>query len=280
MGSYWNSITLGWNPVNYVSYYNIYCSWTGQAKYLRAQTPYLSYTLSMGADTNHSLWVAGVSGRGVESAHSGPHQVRSGHPQVSNSGSLTHESRPYQTATWRNDGNNWSYNGDDVLQGWYSNSAYNAYGGVHVDGDAVNNWITANYGAGVVANMSYSDLAIAVYRIAGTGTGSAVSQDWYVSSAIPNSGGQPSLAGGATIGSHVGGDSAWDRGIPPHWAGHVMRHENVPGTGVCHSFIMQRNNSAHYSRYGGRADAGNAMNIYIATNWNFVTQNQANTSGW
>lgn len=279
MGSYWDQITLGWNAVSGASYYNVYVAWTGQGKYLRAQTSSLTYTLSMGPDVNHQMWVSAVSGAGLESTHSGPHQVRSGHPEARNSGSLTHESRPYQTSTWRpSDG--WGYSGDDVLQGYFSVTSNNAFGTIHADGDAVNNWITANYGAGVVANMGYDDLALAVYRQSGSGTGNAVSQTYYVSPAIPYSGGQPPLAGGTAMGSHLPNNAgSWDRGIPAWWAGHVMRHEDV-GNGPCHSFVIYRYNSVDYSRYGGKGDYGNAFNIYIATSWNFVTQNQANTTPW
>jgi hypothetical protein len=281
MGSYWNSITLGWNAMWGAAYYNIYCAYTGQGKYLWGQTPYTSVSIGLGGDTYHQFWIAAVSGKGVESAHSGPHQVLSGHPEARKQGSFTFEGRPSATKTWRpSDGWTYSANGDDVLQGWFSASSNNAFGTMQHDGPGFQNWVASNYGWDVVSNMGWDDFALAMYRMSGTGTGSAVSQTYYVSPAKCSQGGQPPLAGGTAMGSHLPNNAgSWDRGLPNWWAGHVLRNEDV-GNGPCWSFVMYRANSADYSRYGGLSDFGNSCNYYVACSWNFVTQNQQNTQPW
>jgi hypothetical protein len=210
------------------------------------------------------------SGATVYGAWSGAVSGYTGRPESRYSGSFAYETRPSATNTWRpSDG--WGYSGDDVLQGYYSASSNNAFGTMSYDGGAFQNWVRTYYGQGALDNLSWNHMMLYMIRRSGTGTGSSVTQTYYVSSAWAGQGGQPPLAGGHTMGSHPPNNAGtWDGGVPPHWAGHVLLNQDV-GQGLGRSFVRYRNNAADYSRYYGMGDHGSACNLYVECSWNYVT---------
>jgi hypothetical protein len=205
-------------------------------------------------------------------------KMNTGRSQQSKSGAFGYEARPTATNTWR-PADNWGYSGDDVLQGYFSNSSYVAYGTMTYDGAAFQNWVRSNYGQDVLDHLNWTHCQVAMYRVSGSGSGSSLGLTWYVSPATAGSGGQPPLAGGSAWGSFTPGQSGWVVfSGAAHWGGHVLLNQDV-GQGPCRSFVIYRNNSGDYSRYGGKSDYSNACNIYVECNWNFVSVSEI-AAGW
>ena len=287
MGAASNTITLGWGAATRAVSYNVYLAWTGQAKYLYTNQTALSFVLGgMGSDTNHSVWVAAVNSDGVEGPHSAQMNVRSGHPQVSKTGSLAYEARPTATATYRPLEGNWSYNADDVVQGYYSASNANGFGVITYDGAAFRNWVTANYGADVLANLAWNSTKVAMYRnsTSYTGAGAAVAVRWHVTGSVAGQGGQPALAGGEQGSpAQVPGNAAWVTLPYAHWGKHVLMNENLNGNGgvyVVNSFCIQYGGTADYAKFEGMASGGNVCSIQAGCSWNFVSVAYAPTTAW
>jgi Type VI secretion system/phage-baseplate injector OB domain len=184
------------------------------------------------------------------------------------SGIVGWEGRPYRTGSYRPDVG-WGYIGDDIGQGYYSQTDRNYTGIMNYDGDGFRNWVAANWGWAVVDNLWFTSCNIAMYRKSGVGTGSAVSMWWYVSNALADTGGAPLLAGGEAHGSLAPGTSGWT-GVPAHWAKHVLYHETVAGW-RCDSLALHRANSSEYAQFEGSSGASNACNMSVGFRWDFVT---------
>ena len=273
-----SSAAISWAEVSGASSYEVSCNGAVQSYPTAA-----SYSATgLAEQTDHTFSVrprrADAAGNHVYGTASSA-RMSTGRSQQTKSGSFGYEARPTATSTYRPvDG--WGYSGDDVLQGYYSNSTYVGYGTMTYDGPAFQNWVRANYGQDVLDHLNWTHCQVAMYRISGSGSGSSIGLTWYVSSATAGSGGQPSLAGGGAWGAFTPGTSGWVVfSGSPHWGGHVLLNQDVGGTGICRSFVIHRNNSSDYSRYGGRADASNACNIYVECNWNFVSVSEI-AAGW
>ncbi|HSE46673.1 MAG TPA: hypothetical protein VLA89_15225 [Gemmatimonadales bacterium] len=200
--------------------------------------------------------------------------MNTGHPEVRKSGSFGYEARPTSTGSYRPD-TGWGYIGDKPAQGYYSDAGRNYTGVMDYDEGAFQNWVAGNWGWDVVGNLNFTYASIAMYRVSGVGSGSARAVWWYVTNSYPN-GPVPALAGGAAYGSLTPGQSAWVE-LPAGWAKHVLLSENIGGNvGTVYSIATYRYNSTEYAQWLGRSGAGNACNIYVECNWNFVTVGQQN----
>lgn len=279
MGSYWDQINLAWDQQAYAEYYNVYVAWTGQGKYLRAQTPYNNYTLGMGPDTNHQLWVASVSNRGVESAHSGPHQVRSGHPQATIAGGTGYVSSGMDSVNRFRQGS-WGYGGSNQpYWGWFDTEAYRYTSLYEINPETM--WQT-------VAN-AYPSLGPYRNSVGSTGFGWFVTRGSGVGSYSSAINIHVSLADGISYGS----------GTEPPQQGNVQSI-NIQGTGSgnvgysmpgnwpqaiyqYHSNYMGLLIRPYYNGGGrvpyGATTAGGSWDLSIS--WGtIVTQNQQNTTAW
>jgi hypothetical protein len=201
--------------------------------------------------------------------------MNTGHPEVRKSGSFGREMRPQGTGSYRPDVG-WGYIGDKPAQGYYTDAGRNYTGVMDYDENDFQNWVAGNWGWDVVGNLTFTVARVLMYRVSGVGSGSARGVWWYVSNSYPN-GPVPQLAGGEARGSLTPGQAGWIDLPYPHWAKHVLLRENIGGNvGTVYSLATYRYNSTEYAQWLGASGAGNACNLYVECNWNFVTVNQQN----
>jgi hypothetical protein len=201
-------------------------------------------------------------GAAIQSGWSSPLVANTGNPESRKSGSLTYSAEPLAKGTWRSpDG--WSYNGDTVVQGFYSNADYNAYGVITYNGQAFRNWVTTNYGADVLANLRWVETKIWVSRLSG-GTGNAVTTYWWVTPTIAKQGGRPSLAGNEASSALTPGQSGWVVLASPWWGSHVLMNDPSPFGAHYSSFALHRGNSSEYAKF-------NVGGVQATCSWDFVT---------
>jgi hypothetical protein len=198
-----------------------------------------------------------------------------GRPQVKKVGSDAYQARPTGTATYR-PSDAWAWNGDDVVQGYYSTSTNNAYGVMTYDGAAFRTWCNNKHGSDVTSHLTFTKTQVAMYRMTGSGSSAGLTMWWHVTGSTAGSGGTPSLAGGSSSETTLTpGASAWVTIPYAHWGGHVLLNENLGGNGgvyVVNSFCLYRANSSEYGKFEGVNSGGNVCDIYVEIKWDFETQ--------
>lgn len=225
----------------------------------------------------------------VSSAPSNAIAMNTGHPESRASGSFANSEWVLTCRSWRTGDNSWgpwgSFGGpDQVIQGTYSGRSYD--GVMQPDSGGFQTWVRNNYGQHVLDHMkntpsTWTQCAIFLNRIANSGsTTDAITLRWNVSSArVGVTSGPHSYAGGDTgKGSLTHTEGKWFYLIP-HWAGHVLFNENVGGTGVCYSFMLEYDSTNHYMRCYGSQSGYPHGHLSVSASWNFVTVS-ASAAAW
>ena len=177
--------------------------------------------------------------------------------------------------SWRStDG--WAYSdaGDsrEVKQGYLSAESSNWYGVMRYNGAAFRTWITnhSKGGANCIPHVVANKTRVYMRRNATSGNGShAVAPRWFVTSAVPRVGGQPSYAGGTVAGSYTLGAVGWTE-LPAHWGRHVLMNENIAGTGVCNSLMLMYNGTTTYAAFSSPYINSGYCQMEYSCSWNFT----------
>lgn len=245
-----------------------------------ATVPDLSYSdTGLSTDKTYTYQVRAVAtdvdGAVVRAVLSPTVTASTGRPEQRKSGSFVKDMRPTATGHWRaKDG--WNvYAPYQVKQGYFSDSTTNHYGLITYNGKNFRDWVTTQYGADVLANLSYDKTQIRLYRVSGAGNDlGAWPPTFWVSSATANTG-NPSqtFAGNRLALTNIDdGTGAWVEVRDPWWGKHVMMNEKVaPGAKAVVSIGMYNNGTAYYTRYEAMSYAADSCNMRLNCSWNFVT---------
>jgi len=215
-------------------------------------------------NTNYSWTVVATNGV-CESAASPAKTGKTGQDAVTDSGSATIEVRPQATNSYRPDVG-WGYIGENIGQGYYSDSGRNYtgvldYGGQAALQAAVIAALGAN-GATRFANMTVSDARVYLYKRTGVGASGSITISFFNSPAVAGSGGAP-VRNGTKVdqASAASGAGAWESIGTAHW--------QALKDGTARSIVLYNATTTHYAQFDGKSSAANRANLQLDCSWNY-----------
>lgn len=215
---------------------------------------------------------------------------RMGHTELRNSSNgsinIAENATCVASWTWRAlDGWKYTGNGDQVVQGYYTDSRANAYGILQYHGAAWRQSLIARAGGdpAVCDNVVFDRTFVHMAR-AGGGSQAGdppVQIRWWVTGAVPapgTTGSAPAMAGGSDFGPQFYlSEKHWCE-IPAHWGAHVLLNQNLGGSiGVINSIGIYWAGKERYARFLGASSGQGYMHPYVS--WNYVTRS-AKASSW
>ena len=190
--------------------------------------------------------------------------LTTGHPEVRDSGSAVLTWNPTDSGSWRQ-ADGWSRMDSKLAQGYYTASYGPYYGVAEFNAQAMASDID-DAGSGALMpdrhkNLSVTKLEVYLSRVAGTGSGSGVSVDFYCAKNAVG-GAQPTL-GTSALGRVTGPSPSISTWVTlPSGVNSWLKAIVNNGYGL----TMFANNAAQYSAYYG----GSSFKIRATVSWNYA----------
>lgn len=255
------SAAISWPAVAGATSYEVY-----RNNALVATTTSLSHTSTGLATGTTYTWKVRAKAGTCVGAFSPDKQGRTARNEVTDSGTATVTVDPSVTGSYRPDVD-WGYIGDRVGQGYYSSSSRN-YSGVIDYGGAtrVRGIIEAALGSNGDTrfdNCVVTGARVYLYKRSGVGSAGPVTASFYVSSAVCNSGGQPSRSGTVVNDTTASGGAG-------KWQNIGTAHGTAIAKGTHRSVVLYNLGTTNYLQMDGKSSASNRCDLQLDLSWNYV----------
>jgi hypothetical protein len=252
--------TLSWAAVPGATGYKVYRN--GSLVSTQAGTS-ISQT-GLTPNTSYSWTVVATNGT-CESAASPAKTGKTGQDAVTDSGSATIEVRPAKTNSYRPDVG-WGYIGENVGQGYYSDSGRNYTGTIDFGGQAtLQAAVIAALGANGAtrwANMTVSAARVYLYKRTGVGSSASITVSFFNSTAEAGVGGAPARTGTKVdAASAASGAGSWLSIGTAHW--------DALKAGTARSIVLYNATTTMYAQFDGKSAATNRCNLQLDCSWNY-----------
>jgi hypothetical protein len=207
-----------------------------------------------------------------------------GRDEVRRVGSFGYTANPTATGTYRASEGDWSVNGSNLVQGYYSVAARSGFGVATYNSSGFQQWVSANHGGQATLDYlrhtgnssAWQSMEMNYTRLIGAGSDSAVAPHMWVTTKIANQGtiGTDDIIGNSAMAGATPGQTVDHQFGSPHWARHVLMNEKLDypaGNAETKSLCIYFNGTGSYAKF-----TGFRMDVYCS--YNYVTVSRINPS--
>ena len=215
--------------------------------------------------TTYQWRVRALGPNGCVGAWSPVKSGTTGQDQQNDTGSATIEVRPDKTNSYRPDVG-WGYIGENIGQGYYSQSGRNYTGvmdfGTNAELEAKVIAALGANGATRYANMSVSAARVYLFKRTGVGSGGSVTASFFNSTAAAGVGGAPPRNGTVVNDATAsGGSGKWQNIGTAHW--------DALKAGTARSIVTYNLGTTNYAQFDGKSSGTNRGNLQLDCSWDY-----------
>lgn len=256
--------SFSWAAVGGATGYRVY-----RANTLVSTQAGLTFTdTGLTPNTDYSWTVVATANSGACVSAASPAKTgHTGQDAATDSGSATVQIRPEKTNSYRPD-TGWGYIGENVGQGYFSDSGRNYTGTIDYGTNAqLRAKVEADLGTNGAKrydNMTVSAARVNLYKKTGVGSNSALTVTFYNSPATAGTGGAPVRNGTATTDtSSASGSSKWCAIGTAHWA--------ALKAGTARSIVLYNASAAVYAQFVGKGgNTDTTSDLQLDCSWNYA----------